>query len=66
MENIVYHVHTIELGDSAMIALILILTVAAVCTLYTMQTPSLTLDPPKEPMGFHPRRASTALKQGVR
>ncbi len=55
MENIVHHVHTIELGDSAMIALILILTVAVVCTLYAMQTPSLALDPSKEPMGFHPR-----------
>jgi hypothetical protein len=55
MENIVYHVHTIELGDRVMIALILILAVIVVCTPYAMQTPGLALDPPKEPMGFHPR-----------
>jgi len=55
MENMVYHVHTIELGDSVMFILILALAAVAFYALYTAQASGPAFDSPKEPMGFRKR-----------
>ncbi len=57
MDVTIHHIHTVELGGSAMLAVILILGVLAFCALYPMlMSPVLSSEPPaaspKGPMGF--------------